>query len=90
MIIQMNSSFARLAEHTVAAEELVFLGLIPLAPEPSFESYQRWINAGKQAGMGYMARYADKRADPSRFGFNSCISFALRYGRGDRLRTKIP
>lgn len=68
----------------------MFLACAPLKPEPSFESYQRWLRAGKQAGMNYMSRYADKRADPRKLGFCSYISFALCYGRNDRLRTEVP
>ncbi|MDE3269299.1 MAG: tRNA epoxyqueuosine(34) reductase QueG, partial [Pseudomonadota bacterium] len=63
----------------------------PLTPDqPNFASYQRWLAAGEQADMHYMSRHADKRADPRKFGFRSYISFALCYGRKDRLCAKVP
>ena len=79
-------------EQVVAAEGLVFLGHVALSPEPQYSHFQAWLRKNFHAQMKYMERDADKRAFPQSVDsrFHSAICVALRYGRGDRLRSHTP
>ena len=39
------------------------VGIAPAVAPPGYESYRRWLAAGYAAGMGYLERGADARAD---------------------------
>lgn len=40
------------------------VGVVPAAPSPDYERYQRWIEAGYGGEMAYLVRRAAERADP--------------------------
>ena len=45
------------------------------------EAFVRWLDAGRQAGMGYLERRVEHRLDPERLvpGARSVLCVALRY-----------
>ena len=49
--------------------------IIPLIPEPRFESYAEWIGQNYHGPLEYLARNMDKRADPRLLG--SCLNSAV-------------
>ena len=59
----------------------VAAGVATAAPAETISHYRRWLAVGHAAGMDYMARHADLRADPRRVapGAVSIIVAAARY-----------
>jgi len=72
------------------AAELGFAGarVAPAGVVPEFHRFQRWLEAGLHAGMGYMARHLAVRRDSRRLldGARSVICLAAGYapGAGDK------
>jgi epoxyqueuosine reductase len=56
------------------------------APPESAPRFQRWLEAGKHGGMSYLARNAEKRADPQLVfpGAKTVICLAASYADGGR------
>jgi epoxyqueuosine reductase len=62
------------------------VGITTADPFPEAdEAYQRWIEAGMHAGMGYMAAHRDRVGDPRRvrLGVRSIVAVAMNYYVGD-------
>lgn len=56
-------------------------GIAPLAAAPTGAAYQRWLERGDQAGLGYLERNVELRLDPRGLlpGARSALVVALRY-----------
>jgi epoxyqueuosine reductase len=74
-----------------AADELGFdyCRIVPVQPAPHAQFLEEWLAAGRYAGMGYLARHADKRRDPARLAesdagpFRSLIVLGVNYHQFD-------
>jgi len=66
-----------------AAESLGFdlCAVVEARPAPRAEAYYRWLSSGYHAGMSWLARDPERRADPSRVvpGAKSMVVVALSY-----------
>jgi epoxyqueuosine reductase len=58
------------------------VGVAPAVPAPGYPHLIQWLEAGRAAGMEYMARHAARRADPSSLleSVRSVIVLSLVYG----------
>ena len=58
------------------------VGITTLGPVEGFDAFERWVNAGYDGDMAYLARGAEKRADTRRpfEGVCSAVVVALDYG----------
>ena len=70
------------------ARELGFaaVGILPAAPSQTTDVLQRWLDSGFDAGMTYMRRHVDLRADPRRLvpEARSLVVAAARYPANPR------
>src|SRR4051812_3697662 len=66
---------------------LVLLGVAALGPEGEVARFKAWVDAGLHAGMKYLERQHELRADPRSLlaGARSAVVVALPYGLGDRM-----
>ena len=64
-------------------------GVAQLRPSENGEAYLRWIEAGRHAGMEYLARRVEKRLDPQDQvpGARSVLCVAQQYALGGQKET---
>lgn len=81
----MTMSRDRIQE-ALGAQELLFLGVVPLDVEEDYRRYQAWLAEGRQAGMHFLENYPELRRDPRGLlpGSQSAIVFALPYALGEK------
>jgi len=72
-------------QQALGAQELLFLGVVPLAIEEDYLRYQAWLAEGRQGGMQFLENYQDLRRDPRGLlpSSRSAIIFALPYSLGE-------
>ncbi len=75
------AALTRLVEAKAAALGFDLAGIVPAGPSPDTERFQRWLAAGHDADMAYLARRAAERADPRRImpGARSIIVLGANY-----------
>jgi epoxyqueuosine reductase len=61
------------------------VGIAPAVSPPDYPRFQEWLAAGNAAGMAYLERGSEPRADPGRVleGVRSIVMASLVYGRPD-------
>lgn len=69
-------------------EGLVFLGIVGLSEEESFQKFKSWIDEKKHADMKYLENYMEMRHDPSKIFSGACtaIVYGFSYFQGSTFK----
>lgn len=78
-------------EKLFANQNLEFLGVVRLGPEPSFVLFKEWLDLGYHAEMDFLKNYQELRQDPRGLldGAVQALVFGLNYNQGDRLNAAL-